>query len=255
VDTVVILAAGKGRRMHESGALVEKALVKAYGKELICYAIDGSLSISARKIIIVLGEDSRVEAFVRETYSAKISSFSFIYDLKQIGRLNTFSLTSSIVGYPFLVMDCDIMFKKHSLMTFTEICFEKHKKDRNIFAFTIGIQNQTSLISPFLSVKENGDIVDLINYEDMPQYRRIPGEVLIPGGIIFFYFKNPFELCGNLLSMNIGSHNYLFRQLILNKKVQYAPIDYLLNVNDMSDILTAEETILSDNKNCFSDWS
>jgi len=124
--SVVILAAGKGKRMKSA---LPKVLHDVLGRPMLQYVIDAVKPLKPKKIIVVIGNGADR---VRERMSAE-NGLSFVTQKKLLGTGDALATARKVLKKGAVLVlngDCPLITAKTLKML-----IEKHKQERNVVSF------------------------------------------------------------------------------------------------------------------------
>jgi UDP-N-acetylglucosamine diphosphorylase / glucose-1-phosphate thymidylyltransferase / UDP-N-acetylgalactosamine diphosphorylase / glucosamine-1-phosphate N-acetyltransferase / galactosamine-1-phosphate N-acetyltransferase len=103
----VILAAGKGSRLHPITLNRTKAMVPILGKPIVERVMETLVANGIRKFILVISpEDQEVERYFRD-HSALPAEIQFVTQPERLGMANALTLAAPFLNGPFLMSACD----------------------------------------------------------------------------------------------------------------------------------------------------
>lgn len=202
INTAIILAAGKGRRMLPLTKKIPKALIKIKNKTLIERKISSLKKINIKKIHVTVGHKS----FLLSKYLSKKNINSII---NTEGHDNAWWIKNSILG----------SINEHVLLTTCDSIINLNKK------FLINeIKNNLNYPCILLIVKPNknfkGDYIILKN-KKIDEISRKKKTKLFASGIQII---NPYKINKIVKSKKIDNFNKLWSFLIKKNKIGYTKI-------------------------------
>ena len=107
INTVVIMAGGKGSRLKPFTQLLPKPLVPIKEKPIIDHLIDRFLEYKIKKIILSINDKSDILKAYFSNSSRK--NISFIEEKKPLGTAGSLYLLKNKINKDFLLTNCDIL--------------------------------------------------------------------------------------------------------------------------------------------------
>ena len=107
INTVVIMAGGKGSRLKPFTQLLPKPLVPIKEKPIIDHLIDRFLEYKIKKIILSINDKSNILKAYFSNSSRK--NISFIEEKKPLGTAGSLYLLKNKINKDFLLTNCDIL--------------------------------------------------------------------------------------------------------------------------------------------------
>ncbi len=103
----VILAAGKGSRLHPITLNRSKAMVPILGKPIVERVMETMVQNNIREFVLVVSrEDSEVGRYFREQSSLE-ADIQFVIQPERLGMANALSLAAPYLHGPFMMSACD----------------------------------------------------------------------------------------------------------------------------------------------------
>ena len=103
----VILAAGKGTRLHPLTATRSKALMPVAGKPMVARVMETLVVNGVHDFVLVVSEhDQEIVPYFREQTSLKVHC-EFVVQPEQLGMANALSLAAPYLHEPFVLSACD----------------------------------------------------------------------------------------------------------------------------------------------------
>ncbi|MDD5147931.1 MAG: sugar phosphate nucleotidyltransferase [Candidatus ainarchaeum sp.] len=176
---VVVLAAGKGKRMLPLTDSMPKALVPLKGKPLIQRSLEGFADAGASEIALVIGYmGGDIRTFFRKAFQG--IPIVYIEQEEQLGTGHGFGLARDFcAGENFLASYCDLVFEGG----FIENFFEFAEKNSARFDAVVAVR-KTGDVSKFGFVEAEGNVVK--NLVEKPKEKKTG---LINAGLYWFSGK------------------------------------------------------------------
>ena len=103
----VILAAGKGTRLHPITATRTKAMAPVAGKPIVARVMETLLQNGIRDFILLISpEDQEITSYFREKFAAELT-IQFVVQPQRLGMANALSLATPFIRGPFILSACD----------------------------------------------------------------------------------------------------------------------------------------------------
>jgi bifunctional UDP-N-acetylglucosamine pyrophosphorylase/glucosamine-1-phosphate N-acetyltransferase len=192
---VVILAAGKGTRMHSN---VPKVLHKLAGSPLLSHVIDTADALQANAVQIVVGHEADL---IRETYSSR--SLAFVTQEQQLGTGHAVAqaLPGLQKGGMALVLYGDVpLIRKTTLQQLLSLV-----DDDTMAVLTCRVKDPAGLGR--IVRNDNGDIVAIVEHKDASEQQLAIDE--INTGIMAFPVDRLHDWLPRLQSNNAQGEYYL----------------------------------------------
>ena len=125
--SVVIMAGGKGLRLHPFTKVLPKPLVPINNKAIIEHIIDKFVSFGMKKFFITLNYKSKIIKSFFEEQKNKISTIKFLDEKKPLGTAGGLKFLEKRLSNIFFVSNCDVLIKTN----YKDI-YDFHKKNKNI---------------------------------------------------------------------------------------------------------------------------
>ena len=173
----VILAAGKGKRLHSEETKLPKCMVRANGRPLLDYVLDYTSFIPREDKIIVVG-------FYKEVIEAHLPGYSFAFQREQKGTGDAVMAAYDLLadyGGDVLVINGDMpLIRESSLRALLEL----HRREAN--DCTVLTYYESGELPPFGRVLRGADgrVCDIREYKDANESERAVRE--LNGGIYVF---------------------------------------------------------------------
>ncbi len=240
----IILAAGKGKRLHSEQFTAPKVLREANGRPLLAYVADNLSFISDKKdIVIVVGyrKEMVMEAFPE--------GYTFAVQEEQLGTGHAVNCAREAVGDydgPVLVCYGDMpLFKKETYQNLVRV----HADEGNDCTILTGISNRGLAYGRIIR-DEDGHFTGVVEDRDCtPEQKRI-NELNV--GIYVFDSKKLFSCLGELKNANAQGEYYLtdVPSIMMSKGWQigtYTTRDdtEILGVNTPEELALCEEILRS----------
>lgn len=103
---VVIMAGGKGERLHPFTTILPKPLIPVQGKPIIEIIIDRFKEFSVKEFHICLNYKSKM---VKSYFEDKDMKYSYIFEQKPLGTAGALKLLQGRLKSPFILTNCDII--------------------------------------------------------------------------------------------------------------------------------------------------
>ncbi len=152
--SVVILAAGRGKRMKSS---TPKVLHEVLGRSMLQYSIDAVKALKPKKLVVVVGNGSEA---VRKAINDK--SVTFVLQKKLLGTGNALSVarrsTDGLGKETILVLngDCPLI-TSGTLKTL----LKRHRRNGNVLSFLSFIDESLSGYGRIMRT-DNGDVISIV---------------------------------------------------------------------------------------------
>lgn len=183
--SVVILAAGRGKRMNSS---IPKVLHGVLGRPMLQYAVDAVRPLKPKKLIVVVGNGA---GFVKESVGGE--DITFVVQDKLLGTGNALAVAKRKLGIDdgtVLVLngDCPLITTK-TLKRF----LTRHKFDRNVLSLLSFIDDSLSGYGRVIR-SENGRVIGIIEekhatLEERRRVKELNGGVYLIESEILNYLK------------------------------------------------------------------
>ena len=174
--SVVILAAGRGKRMRSS---IPKVLHEILGRPMLQYSIDAVKALRPEKLVVVVGNSSK-------TVSKRINdkNVTFVLQKRLLGTGNALSVARNSLKGPgkdtilALNGDCPLI-TSATLKTL----LKKHRRDGNVLSFLSFIDDSLSGYGRVIR-NDNGDVTGIVEdkhatSEEKSIFRELNGGVYI----------------------------------------------------------------------------
>ena len=125
--SVVIMAGGKGLRLHPFTKVLPKPLVPINNKAIIEHIIDKFVSFGMKKFFLTLNYKSKIIKSFFEEQKNKITAIKFLNEKKPLGTAGGLKLLQKKLSNIFFVSNCDVLIKAN----YKDI-YDFHKKNKNI---------------------------------------------------------------------------------------------------------------------------
>ncbi len=195
----VILAAGKGTRLHTEGCDLPKVMRLALGRPLISYVLDGVDFVSPENVVIVVG-------YMREKVTEAFPQYKFAVQDQQLGTGHAvMSAAPLLEGYDGAVLICcgDMpLIKKSTYMALAETHFSE-KNACTVLSGTTGDK------LPYGRIVRDGDgnFLKMVEEKDCtPEEREIKE---LNAGVYIFDAKKLIPALSKLRSDNAQGEYYL----------------------------------------------
>ena len=113
---VVILAAGKGKRLRPITDKIPKPLVRVCDKELLWYIVNNFVSFGLNDFIVVISADKfgeMIKSFLLSNFSS--IKFRFAIQKEQLGTAHSLLMAEKFVSKDFVVVYGDLFFHRDVL--------------------------------------------------------------------------------------------------------------------------------------------
>lgn len=224
IRNVAILAAGKGKRLHETyGTNSSKAMTRIDDRYLVQDVVDCVNELeSVENLYVVYGKG---DDEIRQISTLTNKNVNYIVDDRQLGSLYSFSLLKDSIGAePFILFDCDIKLDKKDFL-----CMMKEQKNQqnesNLKMLTVN--KPFSFQTPNIIINEAGRITD---------FQKSNVNCNAHGGYIYTFKNFPYALCNFLLERDITSFSTFLSMLCKNTQVGSMHIKKLMDIDSASDI-------------------
>ena len=238
----IILAAGKGKRLHSEQFTAPKVLREANGRPLLAYVVDNLSFIPDKKdIIIVAGfrKEMVMEAFP--------DGYTFAVQEEQLGTGHAVNCAREAVGDydgPVLVCYGDMpLFKKETYENLVRI----HSDEGNDCTILTGISNRGLAYGRIIR-DEDGNFTGVVEDKDCTPEQKKINELNV--GIYVFDSKKLFSCLGELKNSNAQGEYYLtdVPSIMMSKGYQigtYTTRDdtEILGVNTPEELALCEEIL------------
>lgn len=195
----VVLAAGKGKRLHSEEFELPKAMRKACDKPLLEHVLDSLSFIDKDGIVIVVG-------YMKEAIMEHFEEYSFAIQDKQLGTGHAaMCAKEALTGYdgPVLVCYGDMpLMTKETYMS----AIEKHINDKNDCTVITGIAEKPLAYGRIIR-DEKGDFLQVVEDKDCTPDQKAIKELNI--GVYVFDSVKLFNVLGELKNNNAQNEYYL----------------------------------------------
>lgn len=195
----VVLAAGKGKRLHSEEFELPKAMREACGKPLLEYVLDSLSFIDKDGIVIVVG-------YMKEAIMERFGEYTFAFQDKQLGTGHAaMCAKDALAGYdgPVLVCYGDMpLMTKDTYMS----AIEKHINDKNDCTVITGIAEKPLAYGRIIR-DEKGDFLKVVEDKDCTPEQKAITELNI--GVYVFDSVKLFNVLGELKNNNAQNEYYL----------------------------------------------
>ncbi len=196
----IVLAAGKGKRLHSEQFQLPKVLREVHGKPLIGYVLDSIGFIDREDIVIVTG-------YMREKVMEKVGpQYTYCVQDPQLGTGHAVACAKdALAGY-----DADVLILYGDMPLFRretyEAVIDRHKNSgADCTLLTADVENPPAYGR--IVRNADGDLVDIVEDKDCtPEQKRIT-ELNV--GIYVFNSALLFEALGKLKNDNAQNEYYL----------------------------------------------
>ncbi|APM39737.1 nucleotidyltransferase family protein [Clostridium kluyveri] len=157
--SVVIMAGGKGTRLHPYTKIIPKALIPIGEIPIIERIINRFLEFKFENFYITVNYKKEI---IKAYFSKKLSyKISFLEEKKPLGTAGGLSLVGNRIGNTFFVSNCDILVNAN----YSKI-LEYHKEHNNKVTVVTALKNY---IIPYgiLNLNQKGDIASI---DEKPNY-------------------------------------------------------------------------------------
>lgn len=226
----VILAAGKGVRMNGNNDVgFSKAIEKVLGKPLVSFIIDALIEIGIKRIVVIKRvNDSQIEN-IAQYYRNEDLEFTFINDDICRGSLDSFYFAKNNAEIPFLLTDCDIICNKINFKNMIDsVPLQEHLNDA--FGMVAVVDNPISISERMLLLTDDRAVA----------FNKSGATDAVCGGMIYIFYKNPFDFCKELINQQISSYATFFNKLVSRENI------YAMHTIDMWDVDTTEDIKLTE---------
>lgn len=243
----IILAAGKGKRLHSEQFTAPKVLREANGRPLLAYVIDNLSFIPDKKdIIIVAGYRKEM---VMEAFS---DGYTFAIQEEQLGTGHAVNCAREAIGDydgPVLVCYGDMpLFKKETYQNLVRI----HADEGNDCTILTGVSNRGLAYGRIIR-DEDGNFTGVVEDRDCTPEQKKINELNV--GIYVFDSRKLFSCLGELKNSNAQGEYYLtdVPAIMMGKGWQigtYTTHDdtEILGVNTPEELAACEEILQSANR-------
>jgi UDP-N-acetylglucosamine diphosphorylase/glucosamine-1-phosphate N-acetyltransferase len=239
---VIILAAGKGKRLHSEQFHLPKVLRKACGRPLLSYVLDNVSFVPKKDTVIVVGFMG--DEVIKEVNN---SEYTFVEQKEQLGTGHAVMMAKdALKDYdgPVLVCFGDMpLFKQETY----EKMFEVHKAEGNDCTILTGITD-TKLAYGRIIRDADGKFVEVVEDKDCTPEQKEIKELNV--GINIYDSKKLFAVLGQLKNNNAQGEYYLTEapSLIMaqgGKVGTYTTMDgdEIIGVNTVEELEAAEAII------------
>ena len=195
----IILAAGKGKRLHSEQFSLPKVLRQANGRPLLGYVTDSLDFIDKKDTIIVVG-------YKREQVIEQFPGYTFAVQDEQLGTGHAVNMARDILeGYrgPVLVCYGDMPLFTPDTYKNALLTHESTEADCTIIT---GVTDEKLAYGRIIR-DENGKFVTVVEDRDCTPEQKLIKELNI--GIYVFNSEKLFEALGNLRNNNAQGEYYL----------------------------------------------
>ena len=239
----VILAAGKGKRLHSEELKLPKCMVRADGRPLLDYVLDYTSFLPREDKIIVVG-------FYKEAIEAHLPGYTFAFQREQKGTGDAvMAAYDLLVDYDgdVLVINGDMpLVRESSLLALLEL----HRREGN--DCTVLTYYESGELPPFGRVLRGADgrVCDIREYKDASEAERAVRE--LNGGVYVFDAGKLFACLQELEPSAATGEYYLtdVPKLLLRRGGRVNGLclrgtDEFCGVNTPDDLLLVEEKLRS----------
>ncbi|MFX1481975.1 MAG: NTP transferase domain-containing protein [Promethearchaeota archaeon] len=225
----VILAAGKGERMHPLTEAVPKALLFVGGKPLIAWAVEGLRKAGIDKIVVATGWKGRmVEGYI-ESSDMRVDTVNVVD--YEIGPLQTLFTALNSFDDDFLLVPVDTMID--SFVISGLIAHHSQTQD-----MTLAVDLDTDLGTP-VSISGEGIITGLGDHI-------LASDTIVHSAMLFAGNSNLSQHCG--LALADGETKFVS---VLNRMIQdgetlrYHSSDvHIIDIDTLDDLLSVNRLVL-----------
>lgn len=240
----VILAAGKGKRLHSEEAQIPKAMREAAGKPLLHYVLKSIDFIKNKEdIIIVVG-------YFKESIMQAFPEYLFAFQEEQLGTGHALKCTEQKIGE--FTGDILVLLGDMPLITQESVLKLIETHDKNINDCTILSCKMDEILAFGRIIRDkNSNFTEILEDKDCPPELKNIKEYNT--GVMIFNSKKLFEQLENLKNNNKSGEYYLTDVPKLFLENNYKVGVYATeNKNEFYGVSTAEdlnhiETILKPN--------
>lgn len=245
-DAVVILAAGKGKRMKNPNA--SKVMHLLNGKPLIEYVVNQALSLSPQKIVVIVGhcKDSVIDYI-----SSKFEKIQFAEQTEQLGTGHAVAQASSLLANfdgNILILSGDVPLLKSS----TLYDFVTSHREGNYDLSVLSVETDAPFGYGRIVRDSFGKFQKIIEEKDASEQEKLINE--INSGIYFLNAQLLFDVLKSIGNRNSQGEYYLTDIVeILNSKGNTincfigANANEIQGINSPDDLIKAELIIRNEN--------
>jgi dTDP-glucose pyrophosphorylase len=189
--SVIIMAGGKGTRLHPYTNIIPKALIPIGDIPIAERIINKFLEFKFENFYITVNDKKEIiKAYFNRELSYKIS---FLEEEKPLGTAGSLYLLDNTINNTFFVSNCDILVNAN----YSKI-LKYHKKNNNKITVISALKNY---VIPYgvLKLHENGDI-ESINEKPNYEFLVNTGMYVLEADIIKYIPKNLYFDMTNLIS-------------------------------------------------------
>ena len=124
IESAIILAAGKGKRLGNFGGARHKSLLKLGDYSMLELSIRKLFSLGFKQVLVIVGHEADL---VEQELTSKVTSkIHFVQNLEYANSGNLLSLIKGLeyVDGPCIFMDADIVYEKRILMELLGVAIE-----------------------------------------------------------------------------------------------------------------------------------
>ncbi len=225
--SVIIMAGGKGTRMHPISKILPKPLIPLNEKPIISHIIESFTKFGIKNFIISINYKSEIiKAYFKENQDRL--NIKFLEEKIPLGTVGPLSLLKNKIKNDFFVINCDTILK----INYSDL-FEFHKKNKN-FVTIVASAKEFKIPYGVCNIDKKGNLKKI---NEKPNYN-----FLVSSGI---YLINP-KILKYLPSNKKFDFNEFIKILIFKKiKVGVYPIDdnLWLDVGKLSEFEKANKLI------------
>ena len=246
----VILAGGRGTRLHPLTQDLPKTLIPIHGKPIIEYILERIVDIGTIEIIIVIGHyGEKIKKLVGRDYKGVLVKYITNPIYAQTNSTYSLYLTKDVVGEDFLVINADTVFNREILKSLVESNYE----------IALSIDDTVSGVLPEDNMK-----VTIIDGLLRRASKNIPPERTHGDAIGIYRFKGKgtkflFSELSQLVDRNITDQLFTFAVNSMMKKKNIYPVSTnglsWIEIDDNNDLQEARivvKNILDEENNIVS---